>query len=313
MRIIYSGAEVGSNRTLLEGQKVESMGLNYWGLRKRGLPKTKLWLISEHFLPETKVYIESGASQADKAGLSREELLDLAADYQEFLVNNAERAEGFLEFDSQVLGLEWVKEQRPFFSNDPKLWVIFHKEYGLQELTEMSRNYQHVVIPNDEIEEMTNLAAVTRSYSRQFQTTYHALGCAKPDNLRQIPFATASTLSWLSPMRRGETIIWDGSKLVRYPKRMKDQARPRYKSIVEGAGLDYLAFVQDSTQESTRVAVWSYKKLEASMDKKIPDLHIIEGGKNDKVSDNSEGTLYSGLMELGGVSSDNSGDEGLKV
>lgn len=313
MKIIYSGAEVGSNRTLLEGQKVESMGLNYWGLRKRGLPKTKLWLISEHFLPETKVYIESGASQADKAGLSREELLDLAADYQEFLVNNAEHAEGFLEFDSQVLGLEWVKEQRPFFSNDPKLWVIFHKEYGIQELTEMSRNYTHVVIPNDEIEEMTNLAAVTRSYSRQFHTTYHALGCAKPDNLRQIPFATASTLSWLSPMRRGETIIWDGSKLVRYPKRMKDQARPRYKSIVEGAGLDYLAFVQDTTQESTRVAVWSYKKLEASMDKKTPDLHIIEGGKNDKVSDNSEGTLYSGLMELGGVSSDNSGVEGRKV
>ena len=47
MKIIFSGAEVGSNRTLLEGQKVELMGLNFWGLRKRGLPKTKRWLISE--------------------------------------------------------------------------------------------------------------------------------------------------------------------------------------------------------------------------------------------------------------------------
>jgi hypothetical protein len=76
-KLIFSGTEVGSNRTLLEGQKVESMGLNYWGLRKRGLPKTKLWLISEHFTPETKVYIESGAAQADKAGLSKEELLEI--------------------------------------------------------------------------------------------------------------------------------------------------------------------------------------------------------------------------------------------
>ena len=119
--LIFSGTEVGSNRTLLEGMKVESMGLNYWGLRKRGLPKTKIWLISEHFQDNAKVYIESGASQADKAGLSKQELLDLAADYQEFLVNNADRAAAFQEFDSQVLGKEWVEQQRPFFSNDPKL------------------------------------------------------------------------------------------------------------------------------------------------------------------------------------------------
>ena len=74
MRIIFSGAEVGSNRTLLEGQQVELMGLNFWGLRKRGLPKTKRWLISEHFDSDIQVVIESGAAQADKAGLSKEEL-----------------------------------------------------------------------------------------------------------------------------------------------------------------------------------------------------------------------------------------------
>ena len=311
-KLIFSGVEVGSNRTLLEGQKVESMGLNFWGLRKRGLPKTKIWLISEHFLPETKVYVESGASQADKAGLSREELIDLAADYQEFLVNNADRAEGFLEFDSQILGLEWIEQQRSFFSNDPKLWVIWHKEYGQPVLREMSEDHLNVAIPNSEIEEVTNLAAATRSYSSQFGTHYHALGCAKPDNLRSIPFVTASTLSWLSPMRRGETIIWDGSRLVRYPKKMKDQARPRYKNIVDKAGLDYSEFVKDSTLEATRVAVWSYKKLEESMDKKSPNFHIIDGGKEKNLSDNSD-EFMTGLMGLELSTSDNSGVEGRKV
>ena len=312
-KLIFSGVEVGSNRTLLEGQKVESMGLNFWGLRKRGLPKTKTWLISEHFDPETKVYIESGASQADKAGLSKEELTNLAIEYQEFLVNNADRAEGFLEFDSQILGLPWIAQQRPFFANDPKLWVIWHEEYGLPYFRTLSENYINVAIPNDEIESITNLSALTRSYSSQFGTKYHALGCAKPDNLRQIPFVTASTLSWLSPMRRGETIIWNGTSLVRYPKKMKDQARPRYKAIVEKAGLNYLDFVEDSTLEATRVAVWSYLQLEMSMDKKTPDLHIIEGGKNSQVSDNSDTPLLSGLGELGGYLSDNSGAEGRKV
>lgn len=311
--LIFSGTEVGSNRTLLEGIQATNMGLNYWGLRKRGLPKTKIWLISEHFEDTANVYIESGASQADKAGLSKEELLDLAADYQEFLVNNADRATAFQEFDSQILGKQWVEQQRPFFSNDPKLWVIWHQEYGIQNLKELSEQFQNVAIPNEEIESVTNLAGITRAYERQYGTRYHALGCAKPDNLRQIPFATASTLSWLSPMRRGETIIWDGTKLVRYPKKMKDQARPRYKAIVEGAGLDYSEFVKDSTLEATRVAVWSYLQLEKSMDKKRPDLHIIEGGKESEISDNSETPLMSGLMELMGVPSDNSGVEGRKV
>jgi len=312
MEIIFSGAEVGSNRTLLEGMKVELMGLNYFGLRKRGLPKTKTWLISEHFTPETRVVIESGAPQADKSGMSREELEDLAADYQEFLVNNADRAIAFLEFDSQILGKEWIEQQRLFFSNDPKLHVIWHESYGLQDLQTLAQNCPNVAIPHNEIESVTNLASLTRSYQRQFGTNFHGIGCAKPDNLRQIPFTTASTLSWLSPMRRGETIVWDGTKLNRYPKKMKDQARPRYKTIVEKAGLDYLQFVQDSTLEATRVAVWSYKKLEESMDKKTPSLHIIEGGKEPLLVDNSE-TLYTGLMGLEEFASDNSGVEERKV
>ena len=291
MRIVFSGAEVGSNRTLLEGQKVESMGLNFWGLRKRGLPKNKLWLISEHFDTDTQVYIESGAAQADKAGLSKEELTSLAVEYQEFLVNNAERATAFMEFDSLVLGEEWVKAQRPFYEYDPKFWVVWHEEYGLPALKHLSENHKNVVIPSSEIESVTSLSAVTRGYQRQLGTQYHALACAKPDNLRQIPFTSASTLSWISPMRRGETIVWDGTKLNRYPKRMKNQARPRYKSVVEKAGLDYLEFSKDSTLEATRVAVWSYLQLEKSMDKKTPDLHIIEGGKEfvqkKVVSDNS--------------------------
>ena len=286
MKIIFNGAEVGSNRTLLEGMKVEWVGLNFYHLKKRGLPKKKVWLISEHFDQGMNVIIEPGAAQAEKDGLSKEELLSLAADYQEFLVDNAERAFAFIEFDSLILGEEWCKSQRAFYENDPKLWVVWHEKYGLSALKTYSETYQNVVIPSNEIEAITSLAALTRSYKRQFGTQYHALSCAKPDNLRQIPFSSASTLSWLSPMRRGETIVWDGQRIVRYPKRMKDQARPRYKKMVEDAGLDYLAFKQDTSQEATRVAVWSYVQMERSMDKKTPDLHIIEGGKNTQLSDN---------------------------
>ena len=49
------------------------------------------------------------------------------------------------------------------------------------------------------------------------------------------------------------------------------------------------------------------------MDKKRPDLHIIEGGKDPLLSDNSETPLLSTFAELGGVLSDNSDLEVRKV
>jgi hypothetical protein len=74
---------------------------------------------------------------------------------------------------------------------------------------------------------------------------------------------------------------------------MKAQARPRYKAVVEKAGLDFKKFVEDDTLEATRVAIWSYIQLEKTMNKKI-------------VSDNSDDTLHTGLMRMGGGSSNNS-------
>jgi hypothetical protein len=113
-------------------------------------------------------------------------------------------------------------------------------------------------------------------------------------------------------MRRGETIIWDGVQIVRYPKKMLEQARRRYSSVISKEGLDFDKFLNNDGVESAKVAVWSYKKLEQSMDKKRPDLHIIEGGKEPLVSDNSDTPLLSGMMELGGVGSDNSDLEAWK-
>jgi len=298
--ILFGGVEIPSNRTLLERSGVKNVMLNYWGLRKRGLPKTKLYLISEHFNDDMKVWVDSGATQADKANLSKYELEQYAADYEEFIATNYDRIEGFVEFDSQTMGLRWIQQQRDSLDRDPKMWVVWHESYGALLLQQWAAEYDNIAIPGAAIDAVTSLAGITRGLKAKYPIRFHALATAKPDNLRSIPFETASTLAWLSPMRRGETIIWDGSKLVRYPKKMKDQARLRYKAVVEKAGLDFKKFTDDDTLEATKVAVWSYLQLEKTMEKKI-------------VSDNTDDTLYTGLMELGGVGSDNSGSDMRKV
>jgi hypothetical protein len=250
-----------------------------------------------------KVWVDSGATQADKANLSKQELEEFAADYEEFIALNYERIEGWVEFDSQVMGLPWITQQRAAFEQDPKMWVVWHDAYSTALLQQWGAEYQNIAIPSTAIEAVTSLSAITRGLVAKYQTRFHALATAKPDNLRSIPFETASTLSWLSPMRRGETIVWDGTKLARYPKKMKAQARLRYKNLVERAGLDFKKFIEDESQESTKVAIWSFLQLEAVMDK----------NKRPQVSDNSDDTLYTGLMEMGLRGSDNNGSEMRKV
>ena len=281
--------------------------LNYWGLRKRGLPKTKPYLIGEHFLPDMKVWVDSGAVQADKANLSTRELEEYAADYEEFIALNYERIEGFTEFDSQTLGLRAIVQNRAAFENDSKLWVVWHEDYSVALLEQWAAEWGTIAIPGPAIDSIKTLSTIIRRIKGAYDVQFHGLATAKPDNLRSIPFDSVSTLSWISPMRRGETIIWDNSKLVRYPKKMKAQARLRYKTVVEKAGLDYKKFVDDDTKEATRVAIWSYLQLEKAMakNKGVP--------KRDKVYDNSEDTLYTGLMETGIGGSNNSGSEMRKL
>lgn len=308
--IIFGGVEIPSNRTLLERNGVTNVMLNYWGLRKRGLPKTKAYLIGEHFLPDMKVWVDSGATQADKAGLSQRELEEYAADYQDFIAMNYDRIEGWVEFDSQVWGLPRIIQERAAFQNDPKMWVVWHETYSTLMISDWAKQYSNVAIPGDAVESNTALAGIIRPLKMNNDVQFHALAMAKPDNLRQIPFDTTSTLSWLSPMRRGETIIWDGSQLVRYPKKMKDQARKRYRNVVLQAGLDFDKFVGDDTLEATKVAIWSYRQLEAKMDKDKPNLRVIKGGLpslEEMLVDNSDDTLYTGLMEFDTTPSTNSG------
>lgn len=310
--IIFGGVEIPSNRTLLEKNGVTHVMLNYWGLCKRGLPKTKDYLIGERFYSDMKVWVDSGAVQADKAGLSAREMEEYAANYQDFIALNYDRIEGWTEFDSQQWGLIRIQQERAAFENDPKMWVVWHESYNTLLLQRWAQEYENIAIPGSVIENVPALAGLTRSLKANNDVKFHALGTAKPDNLRQIPFDTASTLSWLSPMRRGETIVWDGTKLVRYPKKMKDQARLRYKNVVEKASLDFKKFVDDDTTEATKLAVWSYLQLEAKMDKDKPDLRVIKGGlpsKDEMLVDNNEDTLYTGLMEMSGVGSTNKGVE----
>jgi hypothetical protein len=178
-----------------------------------------------------------------------------------------------------------------------KLWVVWHQETGHTGLYSLCERFTNVALLGETLEDDTSLAARSRAMLSQFpDLQFHGIACSKPDNLRQVALSTASSLAWLSPMMRGETIVWDGTRLVRYQKKQKDQARPRYKAIIEKAGLNYDKIINDDSNEVTRLAIWSYLQLEKALDKRA--------GK--KLSDNSEFIDDPGSAETGGSDPDNS-------
>jgi len=305
--IIYTGAEIGSNRTVLESMGVKSMGVSFARILKRGMPKTKKWLVADRFETDALVVAYPGVSETKNFGA--QELEDFAAAYQGWVVDNADRLQGFVEFDPPQLGHDWVLQQRAFWEEaGDQFWPVWNHERGYPDLMELGNNFANVGITYAGVESNTNIATHTRALAYNTGVHLHGLGIASPENLRQVPFTSASTGAWQSGMRRGETIVWDGTRLVRYPSKMKEQARRRYKARIEQAGLDYEAIIADDPKAVTRLAIWSYQRLEENMSKKKPGnnpFQIVEGGgkKSDVVDENNEEVNNSDdlVTSLGGM------------
>lgn len=261
MKLVYLGADVPSNRVIMEQMGVQHVGVSFWRLVRRGMPKTKRYLLSNYFQPYMKIYLHPGIP--DNTSLTDAELNQFMVDYEDFIAHNIDRIESFMEIDHpQVTKLDIDLQRAAAWGEEEKFWATLRDDYSYGDIVDTCQQYKNVAIPYSIIESDVSLAAKTRALSTQYGTKFHALACAKPDNLRQIQVETASTQSWLSPMMRGETIVWDGTKLVRYPKKMKDQARPRYKAVYEKAGLDFDKILGDDAVEVAKLALWSYEQFE---------------------------------------------------
>jgi len=314
MNIVFMGAEVPSHRNLLTNAGATHVSINYFRLVKRGLPKTKDYLISERFPEDVKVYVDGGGHNINDLNMTQRELEEYAADYQDWLILNEDRIVMATELDARALGQNWINHQRRTFGEDfglDRYSVVWHQDSGHTGLYALAEQYPNIAILGESIEDDKSLSSRSRAILNQFpDLQFHGIACAKPDNLRQVPLTTASTLSWLSPMMRGETIVWDGTRLVRYQKKQKDQARPRYKAIIEKAGLDFAKIMNDDSNEITKLAIWSYLQLENSLNNKKSNLNVIP---EPLLSDNKDELDTPGSAETRGVTPDNRGTEVRKV
>ena len=267
-----AGGEVPSHRKLMTELEVPFVALSYMGLRRR-LKFARPWIIEEKFREDTEIFLDSGAHTVNKdsATYTQGELKEIAEHYCTFVEDNIDRVSLVSEFDALPLGREWIEQQREtFYSTLPpeKFMPIWHPQYGIDNLTDLAEKYPNIGITTTNIDGRD----LTHMLNRLAQSgnSLHGVGITSVDDMYAIHWHSLSSTSWVSPQQYGDTIVWTGRELRRYPKRSKTAARKRIRPLCEREGFDHEKIEADDTTELLRLSIWSWQQLMDDIDKKRP-------------------------------------------
>jgi len=302
MHLYFAGAEVPSWKKVLREEGVEHVALSYMGLRRRTTFK-RPWRIADKFDSTQKVFLDSGAytiNNASEEKYTQRELKDIAAHYMSFVQDNIDDIEFVSEFDCMPLGIEWIRAMREDFYDglpDGKFMPIWHSEWGVEELERLCQKYARVGVPQTALGGR-NLVPALNSYVRQFGVKLHGVAMTKPDQMAAVNWTSVASTSWISPSQFGDTIIWTGKELKRYPKKMKDAARRRHRTYIDQIGFDSEKVAADDGPELIRLSLWSWRQLVSSLEGTTVDRYVVTTSEVEESEDNVEGE--SSLVVTGG-------------
>ena len=274
MFLYFGGAEIPGWRNLLADEGVDHVALSYMGLRRRLKKNPNPGMVTDKFPDFQKVFLDSGAytvNKADDDTYTQAELKDLAAQYMAFVQDNIDRVEMVSEFDALPLGRDWINAAREDFWNDipdDKFLPIWHGG-DLGELDELAQRYKRVGIVQTALGER-NLAPTLNSLVQRYGTLLHGVAMTKPTEMAAIRWDSVASTSWLSPSQYGDTIVWTGKELKRYPKKYKDQARRQHRTLFNDNGFDAAKIEADDNREVLRLSIWSWGQ-------QVEDLSRHEG------------------------------------
>jgi hypothetical protein len=99
------------------------------------------------------------------------------------------------------------------------------------------------------------------------RTRLHGVAMTRMESMREVPWDSVGSTTWLHTTIHGDTFVWTGRELKRYPKRMKDQARKRHRTWLGDQGFDVAKIEADDNAELLKLSVWSWRNFASSLDK----------------------------------------------
>lgn len=275
MIIYYGGCEQPGWRAFLADQGVDTMALSWYGLRRRRKNLTD-FRIRDEFPEGARVYLDSGAFSVNKnAEITRDEAYALYQEYMDFVDANINDIEFASEFDAQVLGQDLIVDIRRNYweHKDPEKWMpVWHSESGRPVLRSLAAEYERVgLLQTDGTSD--EILPTIRTLSSG--TRFHGVSMTKMEAMRSMPLASVSSTSWLSPTQYGDTFIWDGHELHRYPRDYKHR-RESHRHWLQENGFDTAKIEGDDNNELLRLSVWSWQKFAESVTPRGVTVNVFD-------------------------------------
>jgi hypothetical protein len=271
MKLFFAGAEVPGYRSLLAAERVPAVSLSFVGLSRR-IKKLNEWRLADKFPADPgfrqELFVDSGAYSLNKAGADYTdvEAIALAAAYFTFVANNLGRIDMYSEFDALLIDPKSREDARQALHElaPGKFMPIWHAEYGVDELERLADRYERVGVLQPADDAMGDLSPVLRRISAK--TKLHGVAMTRMAAMKAIPWDSVGSTSWLSPGQYGDTFVWAGGELHRYPVKYREQARKRHRTQITDAGFDSVAVARDATDDGTpedrkevlRLSLWSW-------------------------------------------------------
>lgn len=232
MRVVLSGGEKGSHRRILLDNNVRNIAVN---LTQLAIPKVKELNLKE-LLNGAKVYLTTSEGDED------------VARYDEFIRAHEQELDviiGRPDYDGEWLGDKYY----PVWNDDkdPERLAFILQKYGRAAIADKAINGR------------------TSSRIKQLQQRWGAslIGLtSKVDVIESLPWDTVIVTSWTSTIRYGETQVWDGHGLRRYPAQQRESARKRHRADIARLGVDYDEVLEDNVSEVAKLAVRSWLEWE---------------------------------------------------
>jgi hypothetical protein len=254
VRIILSGGEKGTYRNILTSIGVPSIALN---ITQFNVPKTKEIDLKELLGGASiTVYTSDGDEDVDK--------------FDEFIRTHADSIDiviGRPDYNGEWLGAKYV----PLWNDDkdPERLAFLCQKHGRVAISDRA------------------ITGKTLPRIKQLQQRWGAslIGItSKVDTIESVDWEAVVVSSWTSVVRYGETQIWDGHGLRRYPAQKKDSARRKHRSDIVRLNVDYEAVLEDDVTELAKLAVKSWLSWE---------MHTFNAGAYHPPADDDEAEFDS--------------------
>jgi hypothetical protein len=234
VRVFLGGGEKGSHRSILSANAAQRIAVNVTHL---AIPKIKEFTIAGTFgNAEVLVYTSEGDEDV--------------ARYEEFVRTHAEDI-------SFVIG-------RPDMNGDwlgEKYIPVWSDDQDLERLAFICQKSGRVAI-SDKAINGKNLPRI-RSLSQRWDAKLYGL-TSKTEIIEALPWDAVVVTSWTSTIRYGETQVWDGHGLRRYPAQQKESARRKHRADIIRLGFDYDSIMDDSVHDIGSLAIKSWQQYEAN-------------------------------------------------